>query len=189
MNVYIDVQARSLINLLHKGAEKYIRHPSFEILVITIKFNEEYIIYFNDKFQSNSIDISHFKTYTTDFNYVINIIEDFNEMDNVKFIAHWARFEKLSLGKFITNFRKSQWTCTALLANRKYLPPKLGELSIKLKLSQRMPEHMNWINAYCVPNSRGRFNYKTIPAKDILKMFHYSKLQVDLCEEVYNKIG
>jgi len=137
MELHIDLETYSSIDLLKFGVHKYVDSPDFDILLFASAFDDEPVEVLEPAYE--------------DIEWVIPHLLD----PAITKVAHNASFEIACLQKYFNiELDVRQWVCTAVQASEMGLPRSLGELSNVLKLSEDKAKKSigrALIRYFCVP--------------------------------------
>lgn len=148
-NLHIDIETFCELDLKTVGVYKYTSHPSFEILLIAFKFNDEEVKVI-DLVQRLPTDDENFQLFEC-------LMLD---PDVVKY-AHNAIFERLAF-RSLFDTEPSEWRCSAIKSAYCGYPMALGEVSKAMSLdSGKLDTGKSLIKLFCMPRKPTKNNITT----------------------------
>jgi DNA polymerase len=160
MNLHIDIETYSSVDLKSSGAYKYVESIDFEILMVAYAFDDEPV---------QILDIAGGDLYPDRF---LEALED----PTIKKWAHNAAFEKQGFRAAGLPVIEDQWFCTAIKSTYCGLPSSLEQVSKVLRFSEigkeKMAEGKALIRYFCIPckpSKKNDFRHRNLPEHEPLK--------------------
>lgn len=176
--LYIDIETYCELELKDVGVYKYVKHPSFEILLIGYAFNSEPVRIFEA---------------------IENLPEDFElfgEFINSKDTqphAHNANFERVCFKQI--GIDRNDWRCTMIKSAYCGLPLKLDDVAKALNIEGKLKAGTSLINYFCKPCKPTKANggrTRNLPEHDPEKweLFkEYCKQDVEIERQIDKTLG
>lgn len=170
IDVYIDVEAFSSVDLVESGVYKYVEAPDFCLLWLSfreVQFNRH-------KYDRVTIDITC--PDLQQLNYFFDLLDN----PKVRLHAHNAVFEYVTINKFFKrNIPYSRWHCTMTKALMCGLPGGLDKAAEALGLPFRKLASgtllINYFSKPCTPTKKNGFRTRNMPWDDLDKWVDYGK--------------
>lgn len=137
MELSIDIETFSSVDLVKSGVYAYVNSNDFEILLFAYSIDYE---------ETEIIDLASGENLP---NEIVEALKD----DNVRKTAFNANFERTCLSKYLNSYLESKsWGCTAVQAAMLGLPLSLEGVGVVLGLEkQKMREGKELIRYFCMP--------------------------------------
>lgn len=137
MELSIDIETFSSVDLVKCGVYAYVNSNDFEILLFAYSIDDE---------ETEIIDLASGENLP---NEIVEALKD----DNVRKTAFNANFERTCLSKYLNSYLESKsWGCTAVQAAMLGLPLSLEGVGVVLGLEkQKMREGKELIRYFCMP--------------------------------------
>ncbi|MDU4847522.1 DNA polymerase [Clostridium sp.] len=137
MELSIDIETFSSVDLVKSGVYAYVNSNDFEILLFAYSIDDE---------ETEIIDLASGENLP---NEIVEALKD----DNVRKTAFNANFERTCLSKYLNSYLESKsWGCTAVQAAMLGLPLSLEGVGVVLGLEkQKMREGKELIRYFCMP--------------------------------------
>lgn len=120
IDLYIDIETYSSVDITKSGVYKYVQSLDFEILIVCYQINGGEI---------KTVDLARGEDLPYEFIYLMNSA-------SCRKHAHNAAFERLCFEQIGIKVPISQWHCSAVKAAYCGLPLSLGDVSKALKLGE-----------------------------------------------------
>jgi DNA polymerase len=137
--LYTDIETYSETDIKKAGAFKYIKDPSFEIMLLAYAWDDDPV---------RVLDLAD----PDDLEELPDILAGLNDPDTVK-VAHNATFERNAYRRQFGRYQPSEeWVDTAILCSQNGLPMSLDAAGAALQLEQqKIKEGTALITYFCKP--------------------------------------
>jgi DNA polymerase bacteriophage-type len=144
MELHIDIETYSSVDIKKAGAYKYVESADFEIMLMAYAFDNE------------PVEIIDFTNNEKIPPRVLAALKN----PRVTKLAHNANFERIALKKIGFNIPINEWKCTAILSAYAGLPRSLEQVSVALRLGEKakMAEGKQLIRFFCLPCKPSKSN-------------------------------
>ena len=175
MQLDIDLETRSSVDIGKCGAYKYAESPDFSILLLSYAWNQGDI---------ETVDMANGDTIPEDIIYAL--------MDpQVTKVAHNASFERVCLSRYLRDrgmikgfLAPEGWHCTRVWCAYLGLPNSLKDAGHALKLDeQKMEEGRDLIRLFCTPRKDGGWAQTTGEKWALFKMYNQRDVEVEISIE------
>lgn len=197
MNVFIDIETYSEVDLAKCGAYRYVEDSSFEILLISYAIDDQPVKTIDCTFEP---DYSELLPLLMDTPFAADITGDLEKpirrREAINLHAHNANFERIALNKhFGIEIPIERWHCTMSLAASCGLPFSLDKVSEVMKLENaKMKEGKALIAYFCKPckptksNGRRTRNLPVHAPEKWENFIRYCEIDVEAEREIYNRL-
>lgn len=179
MDLFIDIETYSSVDITACGAYKYIASPDFEIIILGYAIDDGPV---------KVIDLLQGELIPVEFTAAFN-------NPNVRKHAHNAVFERLAFKRIGMERPINEWYCTMVKAAYCGLPLSLGEISDKLKLTEGKLDTgkalIRYFSCPCKPTKINGGRTRNFPEHNLAKweMYkEYNKYDVLAEREIYHKL-
>ena len=179
IDLFIDIETYSSVDIKTCGAYKYIESPDFEILIVSYAFGDGDVV---------TIDLAQGDTLPEEF-------EDALFDTEVRKHAHNAVFERLSFRRIGYDIPAENWYCTAVKAAYCGLPFSLDQVSKKLDLADKKLDTgkalIKYFSCPCKPTRTNGMRTRNYPwdAPQQWEMYkEYNKYDVLAEREIHRKL-
>ena len=181
MELSIDIETYSSVDLVKCGVYAYTNSYDFEILLFAYSIDDE---------ETKIIDLASGEKLPKE---IVEALED----DDVIKTAFNANFERTCLSKYLNSYLEPKaWRCTAVQAAMLGLPLSLAGVGAVLGLeNQKMKEGKDLIRYFCMPckptkTNNMRIRNLPIHAQEKWKLFiTYCKRDVTVEKDIKNKLS
>lgn len=145
MELHLDIETYSDVNLANCGVYKYAQSPNFEILLVAYAVDDGEVV---------CVDF-------TAGEKLPDLIVEYLHDPKVEKWAHNAQFERVCLGQYYGYLDPKMWYCTMVKALTLGLPPGLDAVGRVLKLKedkQKLFTGKNLIRKFSVPQKPTKAN-------------------------------
>jgi DNA polymerase len=171
MNLFLDFETRSRVNLKTSGLDNYARSCTPLMLAWAVDDGEVEV---------------WFPEYGTSAPLPWALLID----PNVTKIAHNCMFERMVLRQMGIDSPAEEWQDTSVLARTAGLPSSLAGISSFLKLAEgKDPEGSRLIKKFCSPDKIGEFKDRVSDPEDWAKFVAYCRHDVAAEREIYRRLS
>lgn len=139
IDLYLDIETYSSVDITSSGNYKYVESPDFEILILCYKINDGEI---------KTVDLASGEDFPYEFIYLMN-------NPRCRKHAHNATFERLCFRAIGIDIPISQWRCSAVKAAYCGLPLSLDNVSKAMQLGEASKD----------AEGKGLIRYFSVPVK------------------------
>lgn len=162
IDLYIDVETYSSVDITKSGAYKYTESLDFEILILCYKINDGEII---------TVDLASGEPIPYEFIWLM-------ENPQCRKHAHNAAFERLCFIQYGIDVPIKQWHCSAVKAAYCGLPLSLENVSKALKLGEAAKDAegkalIRYFSIPVKPMKSNSFRYRNLPHHNLEKWEKY----------------
>ena len=164
MNIFVDLETRSEVDIKKCVGGAYCRHESTEILCYCYAIEDGPIV------RVAQSDVTPLREF---------------QRDGAVFIAHNAAFEAAMFES--VGIENAEFICTMALAQSHGLPGSLERAAKSLQLAyQKDIGGTRLINKFCKPNKEGEFNQMDVG--DMAEMLDYCQTDIEVERAIFNRI-
>lgn len=172
MDIFLDIETKSRVNLKKAGVYAYTLCPDFSILMM-----------------SWAIDDGPLSTTLGHDNIVLKFLE--LQATGATLIAHNVGFERVCFSRslYLQWLDPAEWHDTMAIAAERGLPMSLEDASAVLGCAPKDSAGKALIKLFCVPRKDGGFNDATTHPAEWLDFIAYCEQDVSTMREIDKKMG